>query len=110
MSKGVLRVGMAIIFLAAFGLAQAGPRLTAVDPAAGKAGDNLTIMGENLGKDTVESVLLSDDDKDYPADMVEQSADKIVMKVPQVKAGSYNVSIKIGNHIYIQPIRFTVQE
>jgi len=110
MSKGVLRAGVAIIFLAAFAWAQAGPKLTSVDPAAGKAGDNLTISGENLGKDSVEAVMLSDEDKDYPAEVVSQSAEKIVMKVPKVKAGGYNVSIKIGNNIYIQPVRFTVQE
>ena len=109
MSKGVLRIGVAIIFLAAFAWAQAGPKLTGVDPAAGKVGDNLTVMGENLGKDSVEAVLLSDDEKDYPAEMVEQTDQKIVMKVPEVKAGGYNVSVKIGNNIFIQPVRFTVE-
>jgi len=33
-----------------------------------------------------------------------------VMKVPKVKAGSYNVSIQVGNNIYIQPVKFEVQE
>jgi len=110
MSKGVLQVGLAMIFLAAWAWAQSGPRLTGVEPAAGKAGMNLTVMGENLGKDAVEAVLLSDDEKDYPAEMVEQTAEKIVMKVPAVKAGGYNVSIQIDNNIYIQPVRFTVEE
>jgi len=110
MNRGIYRVGLALLLLAAVGWSQAGPKLTAVDPAAGKAGDNLTISGENLGKGSVEAVLLSDDEKDYPGEMVEQSGEKIVMKVPKVKAGDYNVSIKIGNNIYIQPVRFTVQE
>jgi hypothetical protein len=89
---------------------QAGPKLTAVEPAAGKAGVNCTITGENLGKESIDGVLLSDDEKDYPAEVVEQAADKIVMKIPQVKAGGYNVSVKVGNNIYIQPVRFTVEE
>jgi hypothetical protein len=32
------------------------------------------------------------------------------MKVPHVKPGDYNISIQEGNAIYIQPVRFTVQE
>jgi hypothetical protein len=32
-----------------------------------------------------------------------------VMKVPQVKPGSYNVSVEEGTAIYIQPVRFSVE-
>lgn len=110
MKAGLLRVGLAIILVAAMARAQAGPRLTEVEPAAGKAGDTLTVLGENLGKDTVEQVMLSDDAEDFPAEIVEQSDQKIVVKVPKVKAGGYNISVKVGNNIYIQPVRFTVQE
>jgi hypothetical protein len=46
---------------------------------------------------------------DYKATLVEQAEGKIVMKVPQVKAGGYKVSLQVGNNIYIQPVRFTVQ-
>jgi hypothetical protein len=55
-------------------------------------------------------VYLSDDKSDYKAALVEQAGDKIVVKVPRVKAGNYNVSIQVGNNIYIQPVRFEVQE
>jgi hypothetical protein len=110
MSKGVLPVGLGVILFAAFAWAQGGPRLTGVEPVTGKVGDNLTVMGENLGKETVEAVLLSDDETDYLAELVEQTDAKIVMKVPAVKAGGYNVSIQIDNNIYIQPVRFTVEE
>jgi hypothetical protein len=41
---------------------------------------------------------------------VEQTDARIVMKVPAVRAGGYNVSIQIDNNIYIQPVRFTVEE
>jgi hypothetical protein len=104
-----LSVGILGFVLSTMAWAQAGPRLTGVEPAAGKVGDSLTIMGESLGKDSVEGVLLSDDVKDYEAEIVEQAADKIVVKVPQVTAGGYNVSLKVGNNIYIQPVRFTVE-
>ena len=54
-------------------------------------------------------MFLSDDTTDYKATVVEQADAKIVMKVPQVKAGDYKVSVQAGNNIYIQPVRFTVQ-
>ena len=109
MSKKIALAFLGTILLSAFAWAQAGPKLTGVEPAAGKVGDNLTILGENLGKESVEAVLLSDDEKDYPAEMVEQTDAKIVMKVPDVKAGGYNIAIQIENNIYIQPVRFTVE-
>jgi uncharacterized damage-inducible protein DinB len=47
---------------------------------------------------------------DYKATLIEQNEEKIVMKVPHVRPGRYNISIQTGNAIYIQPVRFTVQE
>ena len=90
--------------------AQDAPGITAVDPASGKVNDSITVTGINLGKASISAVYLSDDKNDYKASIVEQGDTKIVMKVPQVKPGSYNVSIQKGNSIYIQPIRFTVEE
>ena len=91
------------------GLAQDVVRVTGVDPATGKANDIVTVAGENLGKGKVSAVFLSDDKDDHKASVVSQEADKIVIKVPDVKPGSYNVSVQTGNSIFIQPIRFTVQ-
>jgi hypothetical protein len=89
--------------------AQVAARVTGVDPASGKANDVVTIAGENLGKPHVSAVFLSDDKDDHKAAVVSQEADKIVIKVPDVKPGDYNVSIQTGNSIFIEPIRFTVQ-
>jgi len=91
------------------GLAQEASRVTSVDPAAGKANDTVTVAGENLGKNKVAAVFLSDDKDDHKATVVSQESDKIVFKVPSVKPGDYNVSIQAGNSIFIQPVRFTVQ-
>lgn len=90
--------------------AQATPHVTGVDPAEGKVNDTVTAAGENLGKDMVAGIFLSDDKNDYKATIVDQAADKIVMKVPQVKAGGYNLSIQSGDKILILPVRFTVNE
>lgn len=96
--------------LASLAFAQVSPRVTGVEPSASKVGDSVTVTGENLGKDSVSAVFLSDDKIDYKATLVEQSAEKIVMKVPQVKPGDYNVSIQVGNKIFIEPVKFKVQE
>ncbi len=89
--------------------AQDAPHVTAVDPTSGKVGDQITVTGENLGKNRVSAAFLSDAKTDFKASVVEQSPEKIVMKVPQVPAGDYNVSIQVGNQILIEPFRFTVQ-
>ena len=88
---------------------QTSPKITAVAPAAGKVNDSVTLTGENLGKDSVSAVFLSDDKDDFKATLVEQAAGKIILKVPQVKSGGYNISIQEGDKILILPVKFTVQ-
>jgi hypothetical protein len=88
---------------------QNSPKITTVAPATGKVNDSVTLTGENLGKDTVSAVFLSDDKDDYKAIVVEQGSAKIILKVPQVKSGGYNISIQEGDKILILPVRFTVQ-
>jgi hypothetical protein len=90
-------------------LAQSSPSVKAVDPTSGKVNDSISLEGENLGKTIVSAVYLSDDKSDYKAVIIQQANDKIVLKIPQVKPGDYNVSIQAGAAIYIQPVRFTVQ-
>lgn len=89
--------------------AQTNSRIAAVDPTSGKVNDTVTVTGDSLGKAAVSGVFLSDDQNDHKATIVDQEAGKIVFKVPQVKAGDYNVSIQVGNSLLIQPVRFTVQ-
>ena len=100
----------AAVFLSPVVFAQATAKVTGVNPSSGKANDSVTVMGEGLSKGSVVAVFLSDDKSDYKATIVDQAADKIVMKVPQVKPGGYNVSIQVGTGILIEPVRFTVQE
>lgn len=110
MQSRLLLVVAAALLLASLARGQATPRVTGVEPSSGKVDSNLTVTGENLGRDTVADVYLSDETSDYKATVVEQTANRIVMKVPQVKPGGYNVSIHVGNNIFIQPIRFTVEQ
>lgn len=88
---------------------QSSPKITAVAPATGKVNDSVTLTGENLGKDSVSAVFLSNDKDDFKATLVEQGSAKIVLKVPEVKSGGYNISIQEGDKILILPVHFTVQ-
>src|ERR1700745_872757 len=105
-----LLVAAALLTLGLLLFAQGTPLVTAVDPSSGKVNDAVTVAGENLGKGTVSALFLSDDKTDYKATLVEQNEEKMVMKVPHVRPGRYNISLQAGNAIYIQPVRFTVEE
>ena len=100
----------AAVFLSPLIFAQSTPQVTGVEPPSGKVNDTVTVSGQNLGKDAVSAVYLSDDKNDYRATVVEQTAEKIVMKIPQVKPANYNVSIQVGDKLFIKPVRFKVEE
>jgi hypothetical protein len=100
----------AVILFSSMAFAQNSPQVTGVDPASGKVNDTVTVSGSNMGKASVSAVYLSDDKNDYKAAIVDQSDDKITLKVPQVKAGDYNISIQVGDKLFIKPVKFKVQE
>ena len=99
-----------VILLSSLAVAQNAPQVTGVDPDSGKVNDTVTVSGSNLGKATISSVFLSDDKSDFKAAIVDQSDDKITMKVPQVKAGDYNISVQVGDKLFIKPVKFKVEE
>ena len=110
LSMGLVVVVLASVLLATAVWAQGSPRVTGVDPATAKVGGNITVKGENLTKENVAGVFVSNSSDDFPATIVEQAGTKIVIKIPKVKAGDYNISIQVKGDILIQPIRLTVQE
>jgi len=84
-------------------------QISAVTPSTGKADDSITITGKNLDKTDVTAVFLSDAKLDHKAVVVDQEAGKIVIKVPDLKPGDYNISIEQSGSIYIQPVIFKVK-
>ena len=99
-----------LLALASAALAQNAPQITSVDPSSGKVNDTIVVSGSNLGKASVASVYLSDDKNDYKTTIVDQNDDKITVKVPQVKAGEYNVSLEVGDKLFIKPVKFKVEQ
>jgi IPT/TIG domain len=100
----------AAILLSPIVFAQKSPQVTGVDPNSGKVNDTVTVAGTDLDKTSVSAVYLSDDKNDYKATVVDQTGEKIVIKIPQVKAGGYNVTVQVGDKLFIKPVKFTVQE
>jgi hypothetical protein len=98
-----------VILFSSLAIAQNAPQVTGVDPESGKVNDTVTVSGNNLGKASVSSVYLSDEKNDYKATIVEQSDGKITMKVPQVKPGGYNISVQVGDKLFIKPVKFKVE-
>jgi hypothetical protein len=83
--------------------------ISTVTPNSGKSNDSITITGKNLGKKQVSAVFLSDSKLDHKAVVVDQEPTKIVIKVPLLKPGDYNISVEEGGAIYIQPVIFKVK-
>jgi len=80
-----------LIALAAsvFLLAQATlPQMQSVDPASAKAGDVVTVTGENLDQSIVAALFLTNGKDDFKAEITEQTATSIKFKIPSaVKTG-----------------------
>jgi hypothetical protein len=92
---------------------QAMPRMTTVEPGNGKAGDVLTVTGENLDKPAVQKLYLTDGKTDVEVQLTEQAATSIKFKIPPgAKAGRFSLMILTGGKDpkYIeQPVRVTVE-
>jgi hypothetical protein len=90
------------------------PRIISVEPASGKAGDELIALGENLDKANVAELYLTDDTTDFKAAITEQTATAIKFKIPsEVKPGRYGL-VTLTKRVpqsleVVQPVKVTVQ-
>jgi|SRR5215470_12303816 len=89
------------------------PRLTGVEPGNGKAGDVLTVAGENLNKPGVVKLYLTDGKNDVEVEMTEQTDTSIKFKVPAAaKAGRFSLMVLTGGKEpkYIeQPVKVNIE-
>jgi hypothetical protein len=94
-------------------LAQAMPRMTTCEPGNGKSGDLLTVSGENLAKETVAKVFLTDGKNDIPVEVVEQAAASLKFKVPEkATAGRWSLMLLTTGKepkLIEQPVKVTVE-
>jgi hypothetical protein len=85
--------------------------MISVDPANGKKGDVVTVTGENLQKDLVSKVYLTDGKTDLIVEVTEQTDTSIKFKIPVKAAGRLALMIlttgKDAKYIE-QPVKLTI--
>ena len=98
--------------LAAFAQ-QAMPRMTSVDPMDGKAGDVITVAGENLEKQNVAKLYLTDGKNDVQVKMTEQEATSIKFIIPEkAQPGRFALMLLTTGKepkLIEQPVKVTVE-
>jgi hypothetical protein len=104
----------ALLVLSAIAFSQEGmPRMTSVEPANGKAGDVLTVAGENLTKPGIDKLYLTDGKNDVEVQVTEQAATALKFKIPSgAKTGRFSLMVLTGGKEpkYIeQPVKVTVE-
>ena len=62
---------------------QAMPRMTSTEPQNGKAGAVITVSGENLQKEVVSKVYLTDGKNDVAVEVTEQTATALKFVIPK---------------------------
>lgn len=85
-------VTLVLASVAAYGQ-QVMPRMTAVEPVNGKTGDVIVVSGENLQKDVVAKVYLTDGKNDIEVSVSEQTEKELKFKIPAKATGRLSLMI-----------------
>jgi hypothetical protein len=89
------------------------PLMRTVDPFMTKAGTEVVVAGDNLGKNIVAEVYIALDGKNTKVEVTSQSDKELKFKVPNVKPGSYKVLVllrSVDPTIIEEPVRLMVEE
>ena len=86
-------VATLLLAAAASAYGQAMPRMTAVEPQNGKTGDVIVVSGENLQKDVVAKVYLTDGKNDIEVSVSEQTEKELKFKIPAKATGRLSLMI-----------------
>jgi hypothetical protein len=93
---------------------QAMPRMVSVEPQNGKAGDVIAVTGENLQKDVVAKVYLTDGKNDTVVDILDQNATGIKFKIPvKISAGRLALMVLTAGKdakLIEQPVKLQIDE
>lgn len=93
--------------------AQGMPKMNSVEPATGKPGVELTVSGENLGKNAVAEIYLTNGKDDIKLSIVQQAATAIKCRVPNsTKTGRFSLMLLTAGadpKLIEQPIKVTIE-
>ena len=103
-----------LLFAATFVLfgQEAMPRMSSVDPSNGKAGDEITVAGENLDKASVAKVYLTDGKNDIVCEVTGQTATEIKLKIPAKATGRMALMILTSGKepkLIEQPVKVSIE-
>ena len=106
-----------VVLLAAASFAAWGqaamPRMVSAEPQNGKVGDVIVITGENLEKENVAKVYLTDGTHDTLVEVTEQSGTTIKFKIPAKATGRLALMVLTGGKdakLIEQPVKITIDE
>jgi hypothetical protein len=86
--------------------------MMSVEPTTGKAGDVLTVAGENLQKEYVVKVYLYDGKNDIACEVTEQTEKSIKFKIPAKVSGRLALEVLTAGKdpkLSEQPVKVTVE-
>ena len=94
---------------------QSMPRMSTVEPGNGKTGDVITVAGENLQKDLVAKVYLTDGKIDTEVQITEQSPTSIKFKIPAKAAAGNRLALMVlttgkDPKLMEQPVKVQIDE
>jgi hypothetical protein len=107
---------LAVALIAAAAVLAQGPlpEIRTVDPFSVKAGEVVSLEGENLGQDTVSGIILTDGTTDFKVAITEQTATAIKIKVPSnMKPGRFGVVVRLkkdASKEIEEPVKVNVEE
>ncbi|MGE5487802.1 MAG: hypothetical protein ACM3ZB_08295 [bacterium] len=111
-----LFAGLAIVVALPLALAaqDALPQIKSCAPATVKAGDIVTVAGENLGQASIDKVFLTDGSKDIALEVQAQSATEMKLRVPSdIGLGRFAFLILTRGDdpkLIEQPVKLTVSD
>ena len=89
------------------------PQMSVVEPGSGTNGQVLTVTGENLGRDLVAALYLTDGTLDLKVVITEQTATSIKFRIPaEAKAGRFALMVLTKGKepkLIEEPVKITVE-
>ena len=117
MGMSLISIPLLLAYALPAGLqAQTGmPIIRSVEPTSCRIGDVLTIQGDNLGRDDVTTLYLTNTDVDIKVPIIEQTSTSIKFRVPrEAKPGRFALMVLTakgggGQKLIEQPVKVTVE-
>ena len=89
------------------------PMLRSAEPASGRVGDEVLLRGENLGRNSVAAVYLTDGTTDVKVSILEQTATSIRFRIPpEAKPGRLGVLVLTKDkepRLIEEPVKITIE-